>query len=281
MKCFELVQRVLEDTYASIPGDEDQRTQLVEEALAALSTRYHGELDVVGGLDFDNPVTRFAYVCCYLPAHAHWIYELVQWSRAAQACLARSKVRIACIGGGPGSDLLGILKYLGYRGSSPPALFCEIVDGSLEWKQTWSDLAFLMKWPPRLNTDFVVHPIGSGREWRQPDRFDRADLVTINFFFSEIAHLEDTTDAYITRLFRRLKPGAIVLFNDNDDPRCYTRFDALALRVGMETLSSNSGTRKAYDLPEQVNELGAFRTRFANYNPRLTGQVAWRVLRKG
>jgi hypothetical protein len=82
-------------------------------------------------------------------------------------------------------------------------------------------------------------------------------------------------------LFRRLKPGAIVLFNDNDDPRCYLRFDALASRVGMETLSSNSGTRKAYDLPEQVNELGAFRPKLANYNPRLTGQVAWRVLRKG
>lgn len=279
MKCFEVVQRVLEDTYGEIPGEETERDQAITTALSEMSNRYATALLTHGGPSFDSPQHRFAYVYCYVPAHAHWICELIGWSREAQEILARDEVRVACIGGGPGSDLVGVLKYLDNR-QLRPRVFCEIVDGCIDWKKTWSDVAFKLGLDGMsLHTDYVVQTVGSGTEWKQPHNFRKAELVTLNFFFSEIAHLGTAATDYIASLFDMLKPGAIVLFNDNDASNFYGPFDGLAHNAGLQVLHSGHETRKVYDRAEQVSEVGRFKAKF-NRAPRLTGRVASRILRK-
>jgi hypothetical protein len=84
MKCFKVVQKVLEDTYQEIPGDEAARDAAISRALSDLSSAYRTLLND-GGPDFADPVTRFAYVYSYVPAHAHWIHELLEKSEVAAA----------------------------------------------------------------------------------------------------------------------------------------------------------------------------------------------------
>lgn len=279
MKCFEVVHKVLEDTYDGVGGTEQARDAAISLALSQLSAHYRNNLLTQGGPPFDSAVNRFAYVYCYVPAHAHWTYELITWSPEAQALLAQEKVRVACIGGGPGSDLVGILKYLDEHGART-SLFCEIADGCVAWKQTWSDLAFTLDWPAPLHTDYVVQTVGSGAEWSVPQKFDKADIVTLNFFFSEIAHLGAGATDYIGNLLARLKSGAVLLFNDNNDTRFYQAFDNIAREAGLQVLQSGEEIRKVRDWGEDTGVVGRFAAKFNQFQPRLKGDVAWRVLKK-
>jgi hypothetical protein len=278
MKCFEVVRNVLEDTYQEIPGDEETRDREITAAIHDLSTTYTRVL-TGGGPEFSNPVNRFAYVYAYVPAHAHWVSELIGWSEEAKAVFKSDKVRIACIGGGPGSDLVGMLKHLDQRGGDMPAIFCEIADGCELWKRTWADIGFTLDLPVRLNTDYVTHLVGDPSVWSHPAQFEKSDLFSMNFFVSEIAHLGNAAWDYIEEVLKRAKTGAVLLFNDNNDSRFFERFDEIASRVGWETLLSGEGTRKVYDPGEKKDELSDFRGKFGR-DSRLTGKVAWRVLRK-
>jgi hypothetical protein len=278
MKCFKVVQQVLEDSYEEIPGSEAERDAAIRDALGGLSKTYRNLLGS-GGPDFGDPVTRFAYVYSYVPAHAHWVHELLGFSEEAAAVLDKDKVRIACIGGGPGSDLVGILKFLDERGGDAPAIFCEIVDGCEQWKLTWADIGFTLDLPMSLNTDYVIHRVGDPGVWTHPTKFAKADLFTMNFFVSEIAHMGAPAWEYVEKALARGKPGAVLLFNDNNDSRFFERFDKLAAALEWEVLVAGNGERKVYDSGERLDDLGRFRTKFGRAS-RLTGNVAWRVLRK-
>lgn len=278
MKCFKVVQKVLEDTYQEIPGDEAARDAAISRALSDLSSTYRTLLSE-GGPSFADPVTRFAYVYSYVPAHAHWIHELLEKSEVAAAVFSAAKVRLACIGGGPGSDLVGILKFLDKRDVAAPAIFCEIVDGCEQWKLTWADLGFTLDLPMSLNTDYVIHRVGAPDVWTHPTKFAKADLFTLNFFVSEIVHLGDSAWGYVEETLNQAKAGAVMLFNDNNDSRFYGPFDEIAARAGWETLFSENGDRRIYDSGERKDDLGRFNVKFCR-SPKLTGNVASRVMRK-
>jgi hypothetical protein len=160
-----------------------------------------------------------------------------------------------------------------------PALFCEIVDGCIEWKQTWSDLAFNLDWPSGLHTDYVIHDAGDKATWSAPSNFEKADIFTVNFFASEIFHLGATAKQYLTRAFKRAKPGAIVVMNDNDASTFYDWFDAICHDASLTPLLSNCGERKIYDWSEKLSAV--YNKKKFGRDSRLTGKLAWRVLKKG
>jgi len=279
VKCFKVVKKVLDDTYDEIGGSEQDRDAAIRAAIEGLSTKYRTVL-TAGGPDFSHPVSRFAYVYTYVPAHAHWVHELISWSPEAAAVFDLDKVRIACIGGGPGSDLVGILKFLDERaGAVPKKIFCEIVDGCEQWKHTWADIGFVLDLPGSLNTDYVIHRVGQPDLWSRPHQFAKADILTLSFFVSEIAHLGNAAWEYLEQLLGIAKPGALLLFNDNNDSRFYEPFDALAAKVGWDILVSSRGARRVYDSAERLDDLATFGEKFG-YKSRLTGDMAWRVLRK-
>jgi hypothetical protein len=278
MKCFKVVQRVLEDTYGLIPGTEPLRDAAITAAINGLSSSY-GSVLTQGGPDFSDPVRRFAYVYSYVPAHAHWVYELLDMSPEAAAVFDADKVRVACVGGGPGSDLVGVLKFLDTHGKTP-TLFCEIVDGCVQWKQTWSDIGYTLDLNGSLHTDYVIQVVGDPNIWSQPHKLNKADLLTLSFFVSEIVHLGQPAWAYVEAVLAMAKPGAILLFNENNNWSFYGPFDDLWRKTGWEVLVSGEGSRKVYDSGEKLDDLGTFKAKFNNRASKLTGNMAWRVLRK-
>jgi hypothetical protein len=67
------------------------------------------------------------------------------------------------------------------------------------------------------------------------------------------------------------------LFNDHYDSLFFGRFDAIASRVGWQTLLSGEGPRKVYDPGEKKDELSDF-GETVRRNARLTGKFPWHVL---
>jgi hypothetical protein len=278
MKCFQVVQNVLTSTFGQIQGSQEEKVSLVKACLRTISQKYRNALLTEGGPDFADPITRFAYVFLYVPVNAHWLYELIGWSPDVQELFDKPKLRATCLGGGPGSDLVGILKYMDENGRQP-ALFCEIVDGCVDWKSTWSDLAFEIAWSSPVNTDYVIHHAGKNETWTSPWNIAKSDLITLNFFWSELVHLGAVAVEYLYFALNAAKPGALLLYNDNGHSWFSDPFDEISKESGFQTILTGAGDRRVYDYGEQIADFGEFANMF-DYNPRLTGQLAWRVLRK-
>ncbi len=185
---------------------------------------------------------------------------------------------MSCLGGGPGSDLVGALKYMA-EAQVAPALFCEIVDGCVQWKRTWSDLAFSLDLKTPVHTAYVIHDVADKKTWDSPCSFEKADLFTINFFASEVTSLRQPAKDYFKFAFDRAKTNAFVLLNDNNDTRFYQWVDAVAKAAGFDQLLAEDGQRKIYDVEERRSAVGKCAEKFKG-SSKLTGQLAWRVLRK-
>lgn len=128
MLCFELVKKVLDELYAQIPGDENTKDAAITAKLSSLRSDY-GRLGTKtpthGSIDYENPVTRFAYIYCYVTSHSNIVYSLIHQSPALQACFDAERLHVTCVGGGPGSDLVGILKYM-INANKKPTLTCSL-----------------------------------------------------------------------------------------------------------------------------------------------------------
>jgi len=277
MKCFDVVQTVLDATYDEVPGTEAVRDASIKNALTVMADQYRNKLMTHGGPDFDDPATRFGYVYQHVPAHAHWMYDLIQKSPQALAVLKSGKARITCIGGGPGSDVVGILKVLDETEESC-SLFCELIDGCEAWKSTWSDLAFQLDLKGALHTDYVIHDVSDKSTWSSPSRIGKADIITLSFFVSEIHHLANSVE-YLTKMLQSAKSGAVLLVLDNRTPVIYDAIDGIAASAGFKKLKSDEETWKIYDAGEQMSRLQKYSMKFAR-SSKLTGEVSWRTFQK-
>jgi hypothetical protein len=277
MECFDVVQTVLDATYDEVPDIGGKRDQRISTALKKISDQYSNRLMTDGGPDFNDPATRFGYVYKYVPAHAHWLYELLSESPQAETALRNGKARITCIGGGPGSDVVGILKHLD-ENHVECKLFCELVDGCQGWKTTWSDLAYMLDWKDALHTDYVIHDVGDEHSWSSPSKIAKADIITLNFFVSEIYHLKPAR-RYLTSMLSAAKANAIVLMNDNRTVEVYSLIDSVTAECGYETIKSKEGERKIYDWKENSAVLKKYQDKFGT-NSKLTGSMSWRIYQK-
>jgi hypothetical protein len=111
MKCFDIVRTVLDETYDEIRGDTKSKDGKIKKAMTAMSQQYTEHLMERGGPDFSDPITRFSYVMRYVPAHAHWLYDLMTGRKEVISVLKSGRARVTCMGGGPGSDVVGYSNY--------------------------------------------------------------------------------------------------------------------------------------------------------------------------
>ena len=282
MRCFELLKKVLDDAYGEIPGPEAAKDKTITKELERLAQKYR-DLTVYANVDYSDPVTRFAYVRTYVTSHANLVYQLISRSRALQECLQSEHVQVSCIGGGPGSDLLGIIKYLEKSGSEI-SLTCNIFDGETGWGETWSGLFEKVDSGLHVVHAFNSFDVVEKKSWSKFRKYLSSDLFTMIYFMSEIYGLKSEAEPYFDHLMSNAKSGALFLFVDNrrsdNNPKKPGRlfsewFENLADRHELTILQSAD---EAIGLPrdEEKTEMGIYIHKFAR-TPKLTADIAWRV----
>ena len=276
MKCFDVVRLVLDATYDEVLGEEHARDKAISGALTDMAKKY-ATVKAGGGPTFADPVIRFAYVFQHVAAHAHWLYDLLSNCEPIMKVFESGKARIACVGGGPGSDLVGVLKVLDEK-KIECKLFCELLDGCAEWKLTWGDLSYQLN-VTAVHTDYVIHDVADKKTWSSPSHIGKADIITISFFISEIFHLKNTSD-YLTKLFSSAKSSAIVVMNDFRDIDIYGLCDKVAAENSLKIIEKGDGQKKIYDSGEDMQKLQKYTKKFGR-GSKLTGYNAWRIYQKG
>jgi hypothetical protein len=119
---FEIVCQTLDIAYETIEGDKDAN---ILQRLQALTETY-GNVLTKGGPSYEDNLSRFAYVFKYATAHSDYLNTIIASSPELRAALTQERIHITCIGGGPGSDVLGFVKFLLSQEKKPQVQFAAV-----------------------------------------------------------------------------------------------------------------------------------------------------------
>jgi hypothetical protein len=286
MTIFELVKIALDELYAE--GKQHYGATLdaqIRKRMNYLQASY-GQLNSAdrSPVDYKDPATRFAYVYKYVAAHGDYIVQILQSLRdeLGTAIFSKESVRISCIGGGPGSDIIAVLKYLSdYRKYEPAKkITCYLLDREQAWADTWTELDESLDMSIVLNANFQPLDVTKPDSWQSQKKFLQADLFTMSYFVSEVLSLEKNgiIAKFWSQLFSGAKPGALFLYDDNHHSDFNDYFDAQWKAAGLECIIAEE-KRFIPRFSEQSSELGEYLTKF-DHSPKIQAQLCCRVLRK-
>jgi len=273
--CIQLLRPVLDDAYERIPLKEAEKDKVIKRRLEQLGSSY---IDLTQGddIDYSDSVTRFAYIYRYVACHANIVSELIGATPELASLFDQERVTVSCIGGGPGSEMVGIAKYLRDSGKKP-RVKCTIYDRDQSWGDSWHDIQ------EKIHFGFEMHPMfkyldaTDKKTWGKEEKYLESDLFTLVFFMSEVYKHRDLAEPYFTNLFGRAKKGALFLFVDNSAGGFKEWFDELAKKGRLKILAAESNLF-TMSYAEEKRDFGPYYEKFLD--PRITARIAWRVAEK-
>ena len=285
MNCFQLVKTVLDDLYNEIYEEHgDLADNVIELQLLYLREAYR---DLEGfnltSIDYNDPATRFAYVYRYTTAHANILFDRIDNLEVLRDAFKNEKLSLGCIGGGPGSDILGVLKFLNlYKDVSRhlKKLTFTICDKEQAWNETWHDVDNRIDDFVSMSASYHFLPmdVTEGTSLRTARRIASADIFTMIYFVSEIYAYKEDAREFFEYLFDVAKPGALLFFVDNSRQTFYQWFDEVASSKGLEIVEKDDYFQFQTDGSEDKEALGRYYNKFGY--PKLRADIAYRLYRK-
>lgn len=191
--------------------------------------------------------------------------------------------RLTCIGGGPGSDILGTLRYLQVMASTEKVekLVCHLLDREQAWEDTWTEVENHLDTCIALNTNFQPLDVTNVASWQSQKEFLQADVFTLSYFVSEVKVLDvhGAVSAFWKTLFAEAKSGAIFVYNDNGGGKFASYFDEFWKAEKLKPLLVKDNAVMTASGIKQSSEL-AFYSSKLNHSPKLKAKVSYRVLQK-
>jgi hypothetical protein len=280
MEIFEIVKAVLDQEYESILP-EKERDQKIKNALNSLGTIY-GKVKTHGGPDLSDPAIRFAYIYRYTTMHANIVFETIKIEPGLQELFKSNELKISCVGGGPGSDLLGVYKYVRHRQlikpkEKMPNMTFHLLDKEDAWGESWSDVDAMTKSTISSSTMFRIIDVCDPESWEKHKKFLHADLFTFVYFFSELFSYKQKATPFFKNLLENAKKGAKFLIIDFVDSGIASWYDGLCSSAGLKVIHEDEDTFQL-SADEDKDSLGKYFQKF-NY-PKLTAKLIVRVLEK-
>jgi hypothetical protein len=271
----QLIKLVLNEQYGEI--EPEGRDEAIKKQLTILGERYANlKSERYDGIDYSSPVSRFAYIQRYTVAHGDYIRQVIQGSSELRGVFDGKDVQVACLGGGPGSDFLGILKYMNRAGKKSP-LTCYLFDKERAWSDSWSDVARLLERDFEFYPSFAQMDAADPSTYRSYHRIKKCDLLTLSYFMSEMWKYRRDVEPFFEHCFGCAKKGALVLYIDNRDADFRGWFDKLAAKYKLKILKEWS-TELAFEIAEEKRDLGEYFDKFGW--PKRQGSVDIRIAQK-
>ena len=194
--CFDAVGKVFGDWVDSIASEynlsQDEIECEVEASVSKLRDEYYS--NQVPDIPFSDQFLRWSYVYWAAPANALLFESVLKNDPDLQEFLGallqeRKTISVCCIGGGPGSEVLGLAKWIERQQLGPTQLDVLVSDIFPEWGENWEALK------QHINTAVGERPAGqSNASWLEVGgRFIKVDATGV----SEAQKIGGAFDLYI------------------------------------------------------------------------------------
>lgn len=255
MNLFPLVKCVLDELYSQIPlTSDDEKDRVILDELRNLREMYPKLINGIS-INYSDPITRFAYMYRYVASHAYATYALLGGTSQLHDLFEKREISVSCLGGGPGSDLLGILKYVN-KNKKMVALKCRVYDREERWRESLSSVCNQLSschiFPTFRPLDITEYDAQN----KYPELLD-SDLFTMSFFISELYSKKEQTQSFFATLFKKAKTHSWFIFLDNSSDYPRKQFDEL-INIYNQTAGYNSlrliKKSEKSSFPLEVNE---------------------------
>ena len=281
LSCFQLIKLVLDDLYNQLSGQGNEKDDIIRDRLVELREEYSsGTMP-----DYIDLHECFAYLYCYVAAHANIVYRLIE--KTSSSIFENDKVVVTSLGGGPGSDLLGILKFMIMKNKSPK-FRCMIYDKQMVWLPPLKIMDSRVTNFFTIDASFNFVDVSKPETWAKDSQLWYADLFTLSYFMSEVY---DQADQFFLELFGRAQKGSQFLFIDRYSGDSHYLFDNLVCqynkqrdRGSMEMMSNSDCYTCTMEHNEEKTDLGVFYDKFREASlPKTLGKKSpfvYRIYRK-
>lgn len=235
-------------------------------------------------IDYSKITTHIAYTYRSLPAHSDWMYKALTYAKTLiLSKLTGKKVRVACIGGGPGSDMLGVLKFANENNLNDKKFAFAVLDREKAWNGCRKHLIDTFEGEMDVSQKHINLDLANGSPWATNWNWLEADIFTFSFVLSEVWSFNEkrSVSEFIDRVIGGAHEGAIFCYVDNGGdnfiPLMEAEFDN---RPDLQRIVSRDFSRLLMSSEEQCSAVEAtYRNRFGQ-SPKLTGNVSMRIWKK-
>lgn len=283
MNCFDLVSAVLDELWQEMEGDDQQKSRAVKRELRNLSINYQ-DISRNCVIDYSQPVTQFAYIFKYTSTHGDYLYQLLSKATAEEEFFENGCFRTVSLGGGPGSDLIGCLKFFEALEARDLHFTYNSFDRDKHWSYCWANVSGCVtrqgcneKLCKVLSPVFHELDITDADGTRRIRKFLNADLYTMLFFMSEVSKKRDDAARFFEYFFENVNSGALIAFIDNNMESIFSWFDAYTSEA-YEILAAGEDVWFA-SADEQKSSVKKY-MELLDHTPRIKGDIAYRVVRK-
>ncbi len=275
---------------------EDDAIHRAKQFLVENSAAYYSENP---SLHYNDPLCRFAYLYTYVGAHANLVdnafYRFNSLGDFVENKLQGGQtLHICSLGGGPGSELLGFVKFIERVGhpKSRVDLSFTLIDTIPEWDETWHALVQGMEetfktkygasrrdWPIVVHRSFLPLNLTRLDDFKHfAARFKEIEIFILNHTVSELLAYKDDLRKVFNNLVERAPDGTYFLFIDRNQQPVLDLVNSLLNNselVSFETKIEN----KNMDGDEQKSDLGRWYSSMGR-DPKLTWKAFYSLAQK-
>lgn len=287
MGCFHMLRDVIVSECAALAPAERAQLQRAVEQLSATYATIERDGEAWEGPDFSDPVMRAAYLYEYVGFNAGMLAKIFADRTALVAPIFdQDHVRVLALGGGPGSDVVGLNKFL-EQGAFPAChhLSVALIDRCTEWGLVWTEVFMegIDESPLRITANSAVCDVTAPSAVRYAAKLAGVDLITSLFLLSELFPKHEAAHPFLEALLAACPKGTMWFYLDNDRSAMHAWFDALLTRHGWAIMDRGSGRQRlpwtnepGAEEKDVLTELGLPVT----HVPRVNGKVTWAFARK-
>jgi hypothetical protein len=188
-------------------------------------------------IDYGDLSTQAAYVFMYVAGHADFLHSVLNRGREEGAFrgLKKPEIRVTSLGGGPGSDLLALVRILRMirPNERPQRIRYRVLDKQPNWHEILQTVAASQEGTFDIELVFESVDVTVPAQWRAVS-CETDDLLIMNFFVSEVCRLREAASVRgcMEHLLGSLAANSVVAFNDSSFRSCFEYFDSRVAAVG-------------------------------------------------
>lgn len=230
--------------------------------------------------DLSDSARRFGYTYCYAAAHAHLCEVAMRGSQDLRRLVttkvrSQEPLRVCIFGGGPGTEIVGLAKFLSRRVGVEDALDVDILvlDREAAWQQNInittaavSEALATEGFEIKLTTQFQEFDICNQPGNILPQVLGR-EVYIFNHIISEIFDRSREFEPLIASICEAMPAGAVLLITDREQNAVVDVVLGLMARTGLEVASFRGLRRMDYE--EDCNALKDAYFPRINWRPRV------------
>ena len=235
-------------------------------------------------IDYGSLPVQMAYAFKYVASHADFLTQVMMQGQGlgSDGAFSGRSLRITSLGGGPGSDLLAVIRLIKdlRPEERPRSIRYRVLDKQPNWHEALGIVAASQRASIDLELQFERIDVTIEADWIGSSLADD-DYVVFNYFVSEVCSLREAGS--VKRCFRLLlgsmRQGATLVYNDSSAYSFYSFFDERVRLVGgFSPIIADEEKLfvSEYDFDDFYKD---FMVRF-DRNPKQHSSAVFRILRR-